>query len=248
MDIPAFLYEIKGDIRMTLYQAMQQNLNEGMIGVHPTIQSLAKELGITKQFNYDDFLATLGCFCDFTASKEGKAVRVEIHEIDEQPLADFHNTIRGDYSKLKCKVEERERASVYIIYSKEHDMVYVGSTLCLKSRYSYWKCVSAKGSQEAGARVFRLEDSMMMPLLIANSEDICNFLRLSTDKKNMRKLKKELMSIHVECDGRMTHLINEVIFSSSTSSKQRFVFNPYVVTSISQKEEINQIMQSLFVE
>ena len=50
-------------------------------------------------------------------------------------------------------------------------MVYVGSTLCLKSRYSYWKCVSAKGSQEAGARVFRLEDSMMMPLLIANSED-----------------------------------------------------------------------------
>ena len=171
MDIPAFLYEIKGDIRMTLYQAMQQNLNEGMIGVHPTIQSLAKELGITKQFNYDDFLATLGCFCDFTASKEGKAVRVEIHEIDEQPLADFHNTIRGDYSKLKCKVEERERASVYIIYSKEHDMVYVGSTLCLKSRYSYWKCVSAKGSQEAGARVFRLEDSMMMPLLIANSEE-----------------------------------------------------------------------------
>ncbi len=81
-----------------------------------------------------------------------------------------------------------------------------------------------------------------------NIEDICNFLRLSTDKKNMRKLKKELMSIHVECDGRMTHLINEVIFSSSTSSKQRFVFNPYVVTSISQKEEINQIMQSLFVE
>ena len=45
-----------------------------------------------------------------------------------------------------------------------------------------------------------------------NIEDICNFLRLSTDKKNMRKLKKELMSIHVECDGRMTHLINESDF------------------------------------
>ena len=81
-----------------------------------------------------------------------------------------------------------------------------------------------------------------------NIEDICNFLGLSTDKKNMAKFKKELMSIHVECNGRMAHLINEVIYSSSTSSKQRFVFNPYVVTSISQKEEINQIMQSLFVE
>lgn len=81
-----------------------------------------------------------------------------------------------------------------------------------------------------------------------NIEDICNFLGLSTDKKNMAKFKKELMSIHVECNGRMAHLINEVIYSSSTSSKQRFVFNPHVVTSISQKEEINQIMQSLFVE
>ena len=81
-----------------------------------------------------------------------------------------------------------------------------------------------------------------------NIEDICNYLGLSTDKKNMAKFKKELMSIHVECNGRMAHLINEVIYSSSTSSKQRFVFNPHVVTSISQKEEINQIMQSLFVE
>ena len=81
-----------------------------------------------------------------------------------------------------------------------------------------------------------------------NIEDICNYLGLSTDKDNMRKMKKELMSIHVECNGRMAHLINEVIYSSSTSSKQRFVFNPHVVTSISQKEEINQIMQSLFVE
>ena len=64
----------------------------------------------------------------------------------------------------------------------------------------------------------------------------------------MRKLKNDLMSIHIECNGRMAHLINEVIYSSSTSSKQRFVFNPHVVTSISQKEDINQIMQSLFVE
>lgn len=156
---------------MTLYQSMQQNLNEGMIGVHPSIQSLAQKLRITKQFNYDDFLATLGCFCDFTVSKDRKAIRVEIHEIDDQPMPDFHSTVRGDYSKLKCEVEDRERACVYIIYSKEHDMIYVGSTLCLKSRYSYWKCVSAKGSQEAGARVFRFEDSLMMPLLIANGED-----------------------------------------------------------------------------
>lgn len=81
-----------------------------------------------------------------------------------------------------------------------------------------------------------------------NIEDICMFVGKSTDKKNMRKFKKELMSIHIECNGRMAHLINEVTYSSSTSSKQRFVFNPYVVTSISQKEEINQIMQSLFVE
>lgn len=81
-----------------------------------------------------------------------------------------------------------------------------------------------------------------------NIEDICEYLGLSTDKDNMRKLKKDLMSIHIECNGRMAHLINEVIYSSSTSSKQRFVFNPHVVTSISQKEEINQIMQSLFVE
>lgn len=81
-----------------------------------------------------------------------------------------------------------------------------------------------------------------------NIEDICMFVGKSTDKDNMRKFKKDLMSIHVECNGRMAHLINEVTYSSSTSSKQRFVFNPYVVTSISQKEEINQIMQSLFVE
>lgn len=81
-----------------------------------------------------------------------------------------------------------------------------------------------------------------------NIEDICNYLGLSTDKDNMRKMKKELMSIHVECNGRMAHLINEVTVSSSTQNKQRFLFNPHVVTSISQKEEINQIMQSLFVE
>lgn len=81
-----------------------------------------------------------------------------------------------------------------------------------------------------------------------NIEDICTFLGLSTDKKNMRRLKKDLMSIHIECNGRMTHLINEVIYSSSIGSKQRFIFNPHVVTSISQKEEINQIMQSLFVD
>ena len=81
-----------------------------------------------------------------------------------------------------------------------------------------------------------------------NIEDICNYLGLSTDKDNMRKMKKELMSIHVECNGRMAHLINEVTVSSSTKNKQRFLFNPHVVTSISQKEEINQIMKSLFVE
>lgn len=81
-----------------------------------------------------------------------------------------------------------------------------------------------------------------------NIEDICNYLGLSTDNKNMAKFKKELMSIHVECNGHMAHLINEVIYSSSTKNRQRFVFNPHVVTSISQKEEINQIMQSLFVE
>lgn len=81
-----------------------------------------------------------------------------------------------------------------------------------------------------------------------NIEDICKYLGLSTDKGNMRKLKKELMAIHVECSGRKAHLINEVIYSSSTNSKQRFVFNPHVVTSISQREEINQIMKSLFVE
>lgn len=81
-----------------------------------------------------------------------------------------------------------------------------------------------------------------------NIEDICNYLGLSTDKDNMRKMKKELMSIHVECHGRMAHLINEVTVSSSSRNKQRFLFNPHVVTSISQKEEINQIMQSLFIE
>ena len=169
---------------MTLYQVMQQNLNEGMVGLHPSIQSLAQNLGITKQFNYDDFLATLGCFCDFTASKEGKSIQVEIHGIDKQPLPDFHKTTWGDYSKLKCRVEERECAGVYIIYSKEHDTIYVGSTLCLKSRYSYWKCMSAKGSQLAGARVFRCEDSLMMPLLIANGED-CTEEKLRLFEKYM---------------------------------------------------------------
>ncbi len=80
-----------------------------------------------------------------------------------------------------------------------------------------------------------------------NIEDICKYLGLSTDKKNMNKFKKELMSIHIDCNGQMAHLINEVIYNNSTTSKQRFVFNPCVVTSISQREEINNIMQSLFI-
>ena len=81
-----------------------------------------------------------------------------------------------------------------------------------------------------------------------NIEDICKFLELSTDKDNMRKFKKELKSIHIECNGRMAYLINEVIYSSSKDSRQRFMFNPHVITSISQKEEINQIIKSLFIE
>lgn len=80
-----------------------------------------------------------------------------------------------------------------------------------------------------------------------NIEDICKYLGLSTDRKNMNKFKKELMSIHIDCNGQMAHLINEVIYNNSTTSKQRFVFNPCVVTSISQREEINNIMQSLFI-
>lgn len=80
-----------------------------------------------------------------------------------------------------------------------------------------------------------------------NIEEICKYLGLSTDKKNMNKFKKELMSIHIDCNGQMAHLINEVIYNNSTTSKQRFVFNPCVVTSISQREEINNIMQSLFI-
>lgn len=91
-------------------------------------------------------------------------------------------------------------------------------------------------------------DSSRETLDYMNIKDICEFLGLSTDKDNMRKLRKDLMSIHVEYGGRKAHLINEVIYSSSTNYKQRFVFNPYVVTSISQKEEINNIMKSLFVE
>lgn len=91
-------------------------------------------------------------------------------------------------------------------------------------------------------------DSSNEVLDYMNIKDICEFLGLATDKKSMAKFKKDLKSIHVEHNGRMAHLVNEVIYSSSTNYKQRFVFNPYVVTSISQKDEINNIMKSLFVE
>ncbi|MDB8541778.1 hypothetical protein PNU79_07205 [Turicibacter sanguinis] len=81
-----------------------------------------------------------------------------------------------------------------------------------------------------------------------NIEDICKFLGLSTDKKNMAKFKKDLKSLQVQYNGRRVHLINEVIYSNSTKRKQCFRFNPYLVTSISQSKEIREIMQSLFVE
>ena len=80
-----------------------------------------------------------------------------------------------------------------------------------------------------------------------NLKDVCAFLGLSLDVKNMKKFKKDLIAIHIEHNEEKYHLFNEVTFSSSTQYKQRFLVNPLLVTSSSSHDNIRDMLKSLFV-
>lgn len=163
---------------MTLCNTMKANINNIKVGTYPSIQALARAFNIEQQFSYPHFKNILSCLCDFTSVKEGNAERVEIIEIYNEPKSELLSYTRGDTSKLKCHPNHRKARCVYVIYSKENDLAYIGSTCSLINRFSYWKCVSKQGSKEAGAEVFRKHDSIMIPLFVAWNHCTLDQLRI----------------------------------------------------------------------
>ena len=81
-----------------------------------------------------------------------------------------------------------------------------------------------------------------------NLEDICKFLGLSTDKGNMSKFKKDLMSIHIKYRGESYHLFNEIIQSNSSTKVQRFLVNPLLVTSMYDMDNVKATIKKLFID
>lgn len=77
--------------------------------------------------------------------------------------------------------------------------------------------------------------------------DICEFLNLSTDRKAMSKFKKQIKSLLIEHNGIKYYLMNEVVYSNGKKSKQRFVINPLLVTSMSNHDEMKEMIKSLFI-
>lgn len=80
-----------------------------------------------------------------------------------------------------------------------------------------------------------------------NIQDISEFLGLSTNKGSMSRLKKDLMSIHIEYRGEKFYLFNEIEQSNATIRVQRFLVNPLLVTSMSNMDNIKKTIKKLFI-
>lgn len=80
-----------------------------------------------------------------------------------------------------------------------------------------------------------------------NIQDISEFLGLSINKGSMSRLKKDLMSIHIEYRGEKFYLFNEIEQSNATVKVQRFLVNPLLVTSMSSMDNIKKTIKKLFI-
>lgn len=166
---------------MKLYNAVTENINKLEVKIYASIKEVARILGVEGYSQYGHLKATLDCFCDYRLIGNTNKKKVDILEIYEKPYPNFHH--HGDYSKLKCTEEEREHGGVYLIYSQEHGKYYSGSTYCLKKRFAYWKSAAKNGSKENGATALSFEDSIMIPLFIANEN--CTREQLYNVESNM---------------------------------------------------------------
>lgn len=77
-------------------------------------------------------------------------------------------------------------------------------------------------------------------------KDVCEFLQLSYEHGNGKRLLKDLLRFNVKVDGSKRYLLKYITVEDSESKNDYFVVNPQVIWSGKDIDNIKNLLDKLF--
>lgn len=147
------------------------------------------------------------------------------------------------FNKGDCNFNNKEYTRIYIDTTRN---LYENSSPRNHKRLSYIFQLIPKLHHETNIllhnpMVVHIENENKMTL-----KDVCDFLKVSYDKGNGRKILKELLKFNVKINGMTTYLFKYVTVEGYKSKNDYFVVNPQVIWSGNNVESVKNILEKLF--